>query len=285
MEPLIGAHLSIAGGIHKACLLAAELGCTAVQIFARNQRRWQLPNISAAQAREFRAARQRAGVRFVGVHASYLINLAAGRPELYRRSVDNLAAELRAAARIGAELVTVHPGSHTECTRQEGLARAADACRAALDRVDAPTMLLIETTAAAGRSIGGALDELAWLLRVIDRPGRAGVCLDTCHVFAAGYDIRTKRKYQETMETFDRLVGLDKLRLIHANDSKHGLGSRRDRHWHIGRGEIGTNAFRLLMNDPRFKRVPKILETPKVDDVGEQMDGGNLAALRGLVKR
>jgi len=281
-QELLGAHLSIAGGLHEAARRAAELGATALQIFVHNQRRWESPRVTAADARNFRAAVEGARLRVVGAHASYLLNLATGKPLLYRKSIRMLRLELIASRKIGADFLTVHPGAHTDTTPRDGLKRIANACRRAIDGADEAPMLLLETTAGSGSTLGCTFEQLAFLLESIDRPGRVGMCLDTCHIFAAGYDIRTERAYRRTMSALDRSVGVENVRLVHANDSRYELGSRRDRHWHIGHGKIGLKAFELLMNDERFARCAKILETPKEDEWGNPMDPANLRTLLEL---
>jgi len=284
MKALLGAHLSIAGGLYKACIRAAELKATALQIFVHNQRRWALPSITNAAAREFRAAVKDAGLRVVSVHGSYLINLATGKRLIHKMSKGLLRAELAAVRKIGAQFLTVHPGSHTDTDFHTGMDRIAQTCGEVIDSLENPPMLLLEMTAGAGKGLGSTFEQMAQLLHTINRPEHVGVCLDTCHIFAAGYDIRTERAYARTMKVLDDTIGAKSVRLIHANDSRYDLGKNHDRHWHIGKGKIGSKGFELLINDKRFADCACILETPKHDDNQRAMDPVNLKKLRGLIK-
>jgi deoxyribonuclease-4 len=280
--PLLGAHLSIAGGCHRAVLEAAALGCTALQIFTKNSNQWRERTILAEEAELFARSLAESGVRRVVSHAGYLINLAAGDEDLRRRSAIALTAEIRRCAALGIGAVVVHPGSHGGDGEEEGLERAVRS----LDEVVNVTAgvgvtILLENTAGQGNSIGHAFAHLGRLIGGVRVRGRLGVCLDTCHAFAAGYDISAARGWRATLDELDREAGLALLGAVHVNDSKKGLGSRVDRHEHIGRGAIGVEGFRLVMTDPGLAGVPKILETPKETD-GRPMDPVNLALLRSL---
>jgi len=278
---LLGSHLSIAGGLHHALLAAGRYGFGTVAVFVRNQRQWHVPPLPASAVAEFRRVRRRLGIGPVVAHGSYLVNLA-GDDEVRGKSVAATLADLERCGLLGIEYLVLHPGSRADA--DEGVRRIADALNEVLAacRFRRPRLLL-ETTAGAGHSIGGSFEQLAAILARLRRPRRVGVCLDTCHVFAAGYDLRTPRAYRRTLARFDRLIGLDRLGAIHLNDSLRGLGSRLDRHEHIGRGRIGRAGFAQFVRDRRLADVPMILETPKgLDDRGRDWDAVNAAVLRRL---
>ncbi|MFM8952640.1 MAG: deoxyribonuclease IV [Planctomycetaceae bacterium] len=284
----IGAHQSIAGGFHRAVGLAVETGCEALQIFTRNINQWAVKPIAAADATAFRAAVKEAGLRFVVAHDSYLINPAAADPTLRTKSIAGLAEELRRAELLGIPWVVAHPGAAGEQPVEVAVARAADGIAEALDRTrDCGAGVLIETTAGQGSCLGATFEEIAAMLERIDavkglKP-RAAVCLDTCHVFAAGYPLAPQAALDDTLGRFDRTIGLKRLKLIHANDSKRDLGSRVDRHEAIGKGKIGPEAFKLIMTHPMLAGIPLILETPKEGPDGKatpKNDRTNLALLR-----
>lgn len=281
---LLGAHVSVAGGLRRGMERAAETGCTAAQIFSKSARTWKETRISEADARRFREARAAAGVRALVSHAAYLINLATADPTVRERSIRAMRAEMERSAALGVEWVVVHPGAHKGAGEAEGLRLVAEAVETVLaDAPPGPTLLL-ENTAGQGTGVGHAFEQLGTVLDRLGRPERLGVCLDTSHLFAAGYDVRSEAGYAETIEVLDRAVGLDRLGVLHLNDSKTALGSRVDRHAHIGRGEIGEAAFRRIMNDPRLERVPKIIETPKGGGKDDpDWDRVNLGLLRGMV--
>ncbi len=286
----LGAHQSIAGGYHKAVDLAIETGCDCLQIFTRNINRWDVSPLDAAGVAAFRAAVQAADLALVVAHDSYLINPAAADDALREKSIAGLVVELERAEALGIPWVVAHPGAAGEQPVATAVARAADGIAAALDRTGRLRAgILIETTAGQGSCLGASFEEIATMLDRIDRKrsrrDRAAVCLDTCHVFAAGYPLSPQAALDETLALFDRLIGVDRLKVIHANDSKRELGSRVDRHEAIGRGKIGREAFRLLVNHPLLAGIPMILETPKEDADGKpspRQDRRNLATLRGL---
>jgi deoxyribonuclease-4 len=277
----LGAHMSIAGGLHRALERGQEAGCSVVQIFLKNQLQWVAKPYTGEDIAEFKAARKRTGIRTVFAHASYLINLAAADPREWQRAVHAFRDELERAEALELPFVVIHPGSHRGEGLQGGMARIARA----LDAVLASTrgyrvMVLLENTAGGGATIGRSFEELAALLEAVTEPGRVGVCLDTCHLFAAGYDLRRREGYEAAMESCARLIGLRRVRAFHLNDAKSPLGSGLDRHEKIGAGRLGTGAFRLLMSDRRFSRVPMALETPK--DPEPEADRRALALLRRL---
>jgi len=287
----LGAHQSIAGGLTRAVDRAVETGCECLQIFTRNINQWRTTPIDPAAAVAFREAVAAAGLACVVAHDSYLINPAAADPALRRQSIAGLVEELRRADLLGIRWVVAHPGAAGEQPVSRAVARAAQGIVQALKKTAAlEAGILIETTAGQGSCLGATFTEIGEMLDVIDAVGfaaRVGVCLDTCHVFAAGYPLAPAAALDDTLGEFDRLIGLDRLKLIHANDSKKDRGSRVDRHEAIGKGKIGPEAFRLLMRHPRLAGIPVVLETPKEGPDGKphpDNDRGNLAVLRRFQK-
>jgi deoxyribonuclease-4 len=278
---LAGAHMSIAGGIHHALERGLQAGCRTIQVFLKNSSQWHAKALTAADKEMFEAAARRTGIAPVLAHSSYLINLAAPDPALYRKSLAAFVQELERARFLGIPALILHPGAHRGAGEAAGIASVAAALAQALDRVPPPVSILLETTAGQGTSIGHRFEQLAGILESVGDSERIGICLDTCHIFASGYDIRTKAGYQKTIREFDRLIGVNRIRAFHVNDCLRPLGSRIDRHAHIGQGQIGLEAFRSLVNDRRFAAVPKILETPKGEDMHEDLM--NLETLRRLL--
>jgi deoxyribonuclease-4 len=278
--PLLGAHMSVAGGLHLAFARIREVGGQALQIFTRNQRQWRAAPVSAEEQVLFAAAWREWGKWPVAAHDSYLINLASPTKEVRDKSVAALADELTRCAALAIPFVIMHPGSHGGDGVAAGLSRMVEHLdRAFALAADAgQVMVLLENTAGQGNALGADLADIAFIINHAAHGRRLGVCLDTCHLFAAGYDFRTPAAYKQTMAEFDRLIGIDRLRFFHINDSKKGLGSRVDRHEHIGRGAIGLDGFRQLLTDPRFENHPMTLETPKGEDLAE--DKVNLRVLR-----
>jgi deoxyribonuclease-4 len=277
----LGAHMSIAGGLHLALERGHAIGCGAVQIFLKNQRQWAARPLVAEEARAFAAARRRTRIRHAFAHASYLINLAAPGDPQWRQAVDALVDELERAEALRLACVVIHPGSHMGAGREAGVTRVV----AALDEATRRTpgygvRIALENTAGAGNMIGSRLPELGELLRGAARPERLGVCIDTCHLYAAGYDLRAVGGWEAAVEACAEHVGLSRILAFHLNDARAPLGSGLDRHEHIGRGFLGLAPFRRLLNDPRFSRVPKVLETAK--DPEPVADLRNLATLRRL---
>jgi len=282
MNDYLGAHMSISGGLHLAIDRAVAAGCGVLQIFTRNSNQWKGKPVSEADADLFRQKFAASGLHEVISHDIYLINLAAPPGETRDKSLAAFRDELETCARLGIAKIVMHPGSHLADTPQTGLERVV----AAFDQLfeEVPHFggrVLVETTAGQGTNLGRTFEELAAIINGSRFPDKFGVCFDTCHTFAAGYDTATEEGYRDTMEQFDRLIGLERLQCFHFNDSKKGLGSRVDRHEHIGQGALGLNPFRFILNDARFGSIPKILETPKGDH--EEMDAVNLELLRGLV--
>ncbi len=282
-ELLVGAHMSIAGGIHNAFAHGRRAGCRTLQIFLKSNTQWKGKQLTEEDRFLFREAQNDSGIAPVVAHISYLINLASPDPALRKKSLDAFVEEMERANFLGVPCVILHPGAHMDSGERAGIARVAAALRQALARVPPPVRILLENTAGQGSSLGHRFDQLASILDRVRAAERLGICLDTCHTFAAGYDISSTEGYSATMREFNRLIGVGRISVFHVNDSKRELGSRVDRHTHIGRGEIGLEGFGCLVNDPRFARVPKILETPKGEDLRE--DRMNLAKLRSLVSR
>jgi len=282
-----GAHMSIAGGLHRAFERAERVGCDCLQVFVKNQRQWRAPPITEAERHAWHRAKEASPVRPVLAHAAYLINLASPDRALWRRSIEAFVEELRRCALLGIDALIVHPGSHRGRGEAWGLKRVAEA----LDRIHERTEELnvrtvLETTAGQGSCLGQRFEHLAEIISRVREPKRVGICIDTCHIFAGGYELRTQEGYEATMAHLDAQVGLERIVAFHVNDSMQPLASRRDRHTAIGRGELGRHAFRRLINDPRFFRRPMILETPKGTDArGRDLDRVNLAALRRLIAR
>ena len=279
----LGAHESISGGLHKAFDRAQSVGCETLQIFVKSNRSWAVKPLTEEDIARFKAKAEETGIQPVVVHTSYLLNLGTPDDTLWKRSRDTLTIELERCEALGVPYLVLHPGSHVGTGEEAGLARVAQA----LGEVHAATpgfcaQILLETTAGQGTNLGYCFEHLGWLLEHTPMGERMGVCLDTCHVFAAGYELRTPEGYAATMGTFDHIVGLERLLALHLNDSMGDLGNRKDRHEHIGKGHIGLEGFRHVLNDSRLANLPGLLETPKSDDLHE--DRENLVVLRSLVE-
>ena len=282
--------MSVAGGVSNAVDRAVLHGCEALQIFAKNANQWRGKALDSADVREFRRKVDGAGITPVVSHASYLINLATATPTLREQSIEAFIDELDRAATLGLLGVVIHPGTCTEGTDEEGLRRIGDAIRQAFKaRPRRKTMVLLEHTAGQGRTLGYRFEHLATILDHLNGSPRVGVCLDTCHLVASGYDIASEQGYHETFATFDRLVGLDRLKVFHGNDSKKPCASRVDRHEHIGRGCLGEGTFRRLLHDSRFDHLPILIETEKTARTtkpgtiaADPLDVMNLTLLRSL---
>ena len=280
----LGAHMSIAGGYHKALEKAASLRMSTCQIFTKNNNQWRAKPITAAEAEQFRAKLDELKIAHPIAHSSYLINLATPDKLLWKKSIDSLVVEMLRAEQLGLSHVVVHPGAHTSASEAAGMKNVVRA----LNEMHAQTRgiecrCLLETTAGQGTCLGWRFEQLAAMLDGTKHPEKLGVCLDTCHVFAAGYPLAAPADYEATLRAFDQTVGLSRIDACHLNDSKRELGSRVDRHEHIGRGRLGLEPFRNLLNDPRLQHVPKYLETEKGTEAGEELDVINLRTLRGLV--
>lgn len=281
--PLLGAHMSIAGGLHLAFARLREVKGEALQIFLRNERRWQTPPLTPEAVASFRRSHAENGNFPIAAHDSYLINLAAPDPAVHDRSIDAFAEELRRGETLGISFLITHPGSHVGQGVETGLERFIQGMDRAITASSTSSIaVLIETTAGQGTNLGSTFEEIAFILGRSRHSRRLGVCFDTCHCFAAGYDLRSPDTYEETMRRFHDLIGLERLKYFHLNDSKGDLGSRLDRHEHIGKGRIGLGGFELVLKDTRFREHPMVLETPKGKDLKE--DKENLKVLRRLIK-
>jgi deoxyribonuclease-4 len=279
MTRLLGAHVSVAGGLEKAFARGLESNCTALQIFTKNANRWQAKPISNDDAAAFRQAWQKSGIGPVIAHDAYLINLASPKEDVWEKSKEALRDELLRCAQLGVTGLVMHPGAHLGTGVETGIERIRQAFLEILPETPPEVRLLLENTAGQGTYLGGDFTHLAALLENFDED-RFGVCFDTCHAHTAGYDLSTSESYAEVMTEFDRLVGLEQIKAFHLNDCLKPCGSKVDRHAHIGQGTIGETGFACLMQDQRFAEVPMVLETPKGDD-GE-MDRVNLTLLRKL---
>jgi deoxyribonuclease-4 len=306
--PILGAHESIAGGFYKAVELAAEIGCDCVQIFTgpnkqwpkpstvvwpgqpltKNNNQWNAKPLTPEDAKLFQNSLKQRKMSHTVAHNSYLINMAAPDDELWRKSIEAMAVELLRAEFLGIPGVVAHPGSFTTSSEEAGIKRIVKALNEVHEKVGKLKVLtLLENTAGQGSALGHRFEHLAAIIDGVKSPERLGVCIDTCHTFAAGYPMSTEADYKATMKELDKTIGIKTVKAIHLNDSKKDFGSRVDRHENIGKGKIGKEGFRLLMNDRRFAKVPMYLETPKEDASGKtnplKMDRMNLATLRSLV--
>ena len=283
--PILGAHESIAGGYYKAVEIARRVGCDCVQIFTKNNNQWRAKELTDEDVTRFRAALADCKITHPLAHDSYLINLASPDKALWKKSVDAFVVELLRADRLGIPYVVTHPGAHTTSSEAAGIKNVARA----LNEVHHQTRgiaakCLLENTAGQGSCLGHRFEQLAAMIDGLKDPDRVGVCIDTCHTFAAGYPMGSEKEYKATITALDKTVGLKLVRAFHLNDSVKPLGSRVDRHAGIGRGAMGKEPFRLLVNDRRFKKIPMYLETPKGEEKGKDLDTINLTVLRKLIK-
>ncbi|TVP55783.1 MAG: deoxyribonuclease IV [Gemmatimonadales bacterium] len=276
----LGAHVSVAGGVQMAPERARAIESLNLQLFTKQPNRWAEPEIDEVKRSAYRAAWKEHGIRVAGSHDSYLINLSSPKPELWERSFDSFRKELERCVALELDFLVTHPGNATDGDADSGIARNAEGVARALEEVSGPTRVLLEITAGSGTSVGGSFESLARILEGIPEPqrSRVGICFDTCHAYSAGYDL--VGDYDGVWAAFDDLLGLERLGLFHLNDSKHPFGSNKDRHEHIGEGSLGEAPFRRIMTDERFMEIPKVLETPKGDDM-VTLDRKNLARLRG----
>lgn len=279
----LGSHMSIAGGVHLALERGREAGCNSVQLFVKSPNRWKARPLKKKEIERFHKNRNNYRENFIMAHTSYLINLASPESRQSEKSIEALVEETKRCETLGIPYLVLHPGSHKGTGEDEGIKTIAGN----LDQVFSETngfntMILLETTAGQGNTIGHKFEHLAEIISRLKDTLRVGVCYDTCHSFAAGYDIRSEEVYKKTFSRLNRIIGFENLKAFHINDSKNDLGSRKDRHEHIGKGKIGKKAFSLLVNDSRFRNIPMVLETPKGKDFKE--DRENLALLRSMRK-
>ncbi|GAB4293873.1 MAG: deoxyribonuclease IV [Myxococcota bacterium] len=277
---LFGCHVSIAGGVQNAPQRARALNCNVMQIFTANQRQWRSKPISDSDAEQYKQNLKKFGIVAVMSHDSYLINLCASDPENLNKSVAAFHDEIERCKKLGIELLNFHPGSHLGAGEEAGIKQVANSLKSLLPDVKGTNLkFILENTAGQGSNLGYKFEHLAEIIELVGAPEYFGVCFDTCHGFAAGYEISNEKGWNVVWEEFDRVIGLKFLKAIHVNDSKGALGKKLDRHEHIGKGTIGEEGFRLLVNDPRFKQTPMFLETPEGDDWYIK----NLAVMRKLV--
>lgn len=276
--------MSIAGGVSKALERGHSIGCEAIQIFTRNQRQWRSKPLAPEEVGRFKLKQAETGIEPIVAHDSYLINLGSPDETMWQKSLQAYIIELQHCETLGIPYLVMHPGSHLGSGEEAGLRRVAEGLNRAHEATRGFGVIsLLETTAGQGTNLGCRFEQLATVRETVEETERVAVCFDTCHVFAAGYDLRTPEAYAETMAELDRILGLHLLRCFHLNDSKKGLGSRVDRHQHIGQGLLGLEPFRLLLNDPRFATLPGLLETPKGAKMLEDVE--NLRLLRSLASR
>ncbi|MFH1362228.1 MAG: deoxyribonuclease IV [bacterium] len=274
---LLGAHMSIAGGVDQAIDRGEELGCTAIQIFVKNNNQWQGRPLNPPEIKNFIRRREETGI-FVFAHAGYLINLATNDPANHKKSMDSMLDELERCEKLKIPFLVVHPGSHLKQGEEIGLKKIIESINSLLKSTkDYKVKIALETTAGQGSNLGYKFEHLAQIIEGVAKKERLGVCFDTCHSFAAGYPIN-----KETFSEFGMVIGIDKLLAFHFNDCKEDLGSKKDRHEHIGQGKIGKEGFRIILNDPRFKDVPMVLETP--NDQENKLNLMNIKTLRSLIE-
>jgi len=279
---LIGAHMPTAGGLDKAVRNGKEIGCTAIQVFTSSPQQWKAKDVTTEMADAFNLARKETGIGDnVVSHDSYLINLSALDEELRQKSKNGLRGEILRCHTYGIPYVVSHMGAHMGQGVDVGVAKVAELTNEILDETPDDVTLLMETTAGQGSVLNSKFEELAHILELCNGHKRLGVCLDTCHVFSAGYDLRTAEAYEQTFADFERIVGFDRLKAVHCNDSKFPFDARKDRHEHLGDGEIGPTAFECLVNDERMKRIPILVETPEA----ETMHSVNVARLWAWEKK
>ena len=278
---LLGAHVSTAGGLYKSIENGEKLDCEAIQIFVKSPNRWVSKELTEDDTNRFKASWQASSIQSVLIHDIHLTNLTSPKLEVLENSRDQVRSQLQLADVLGIPYFVTHMGAHLDAGEDEGLRLLSESLNLLFEQTaGGEVMVLLETTAGQGSNLGYTFEHQRRTIDSSKYPERLGVCLDTCHVFVAGYDIRTEDAYQKTFEEFDRIIGLDRLRAFHLNDAKTEYQSRKDRHEHIGEGNLGALPFKLLLNDSRFAGVPMVIETPKM----EEMHGTNLAVLRSLIE-
>lgn len=282
---LFGAHESISGGVFTAIERGQTAGCDVIQMFNKSNSQWRAKKLTDKEIDKYFELIDETGIKPVTSHSSYLINIASPKPDLEKKSRDALKEEMERCEMLKIPTLVFHPGSHVGEGEENGMNRIAENIKKIFDELDKnnTVTLLLETTAGQGTNLGYTFEQIAYMIEKAGGHDRLGVCMDTCHIFAAGYPISEPKEYKKTMKQFDDIIGLNRLKIIHMNDSKKEFGSKRDRHEHIGKGEIGLEAFRNIVNDSKLKKVPMILETPKGDDLKEDIE--NLKVLRSLVKK
>jgi len=276
-----GFHISISGGFSKVVEKAEIRGCETIQFFSRNPRGWKYNSLDHDEAETFRTSIQSSNLSPLFLHLPYLPNVASKESKFYSRSIDSIVTDLERAEQLGAPYLIIHIGHQMESSEDEAIEAVAWAINQAFDRVRNSIVLLLENTAGQGTEIGYEFGQIKKIIEGVEERDKIGICLDTAHAFEAGYDLSRKEEIERTLESFDRMIGLKRLHLLHLNDSKTPLGSRKDRHWHIGEGYIGLEGFRYLINHPLLKHLPGIMETPRKDTVE---DLKNMEVIRSLVE-
>lgn len=284
MKQLLGAHTSIAGGVSKSVERADKLGFTAMQIFSKNNNQWNAKPLTEEEIQNYKNKLSESNIKFVVVHDSYLINLCAANEITLEKSRNAFVDELNHCEQLGIPFLNFHPGSHTGREEEEGLKIIAESINIAHQKTkNHKVKSMLELTAGQGTALGYKFEHIRKIIDMVEEKERMFVCIDTAHIFAAGYDIKTTKNYEQVIQDFDDIIGLDLLKCFHMNDSKKGCGSRVDRHAHIGEGFIGKEGFSNIMNDERLTHVPKVLETPKGKELKEDVE--NLNILKGLLKK
>jgi deoxyribonuclease-4 len=277
-----GFHISIAGGFSKVVERAEVRGCDTIQFFSRNPRGWRYDPLNETEAKEFRESIPSSGLFPIFLHLPYLPNIACSKSKFYKRSIYSIATDLQRAEQLGAQYLIIHIGHRMESSEDEAIEAVFQGINQAFDRVKNSVVLLMENTAGQGTEIGNTFEQIKRIIDGVQEKERIGICLDTAHSFEAGYDLSNKEGIERTIESFDQKIGLNRLHLLHLNDSKTPLGSRKDRHWHIGEGHIGLEGFRNLVNHPLLKRLPGIMETPRKDTIE---DLKNMEVIQSLVEQ
>lgn len=281
---LLGAHVSISQGVDKAIIRGQEIGSDTIQIFTKNSTQWKSKEIKDEELQRYLKLKEGSGIEPIFSHNSYLINIGSPDPILLRRSRNALIEELRRCEALQLAYLVIHPGAYLNSTLQDGIKRIAESLSIAHQKISHKRVIIcLENTAGQGTSIGHNFEELIKIIELTDQSERLGICLDTCHLFAAGYDIKSANGYNKTFEEFEAIFGIHRLKVIHLNDTKNRLGSRVDRHEHIGKGFLGIKPFQWLLNDKRFNNIPMVIETPKEKDANEA-DRANLNLLRSLMR-
>ncbi len=276
-----GFHISIAGGFSKVVERSRIRGCQTIQFFSRNPRGWKYSPLNKKEAREFKSSLRPAGLSPIFLHMPYLPNIASPESKFYKRSIQSIVIDLQRAELLGAHYLIIHIGHRMESSEDEAIEAVAQGINRAFEKAKNSVILLMENTAGQGTEIGYNFDQIRKIIEGVEENGRLGVCLDTAHTFEAGYDLSNKDGIERTLEKFDETIGLKRLQLLHLNDSKTPLGSRKDRHWHIGEGQIGLEGFRLVVNHPLLRHLPGIMETPRKDTVE---DLKNMEVIRSLIE-
>ncbi|MFH1699313.1 MAG: deoxyribonuclease IV [Candidatus Zixiibacteriota bacterium] len=280
---ILGAHMSIAGGVFNAPHHGLEATCDAIQVFTKSSNQWKAKPLTDDDIEKFHKAQKETGVKVVCAHDSYLINLASPDDTLFEKSVNGFAEEMKRCDMLGIENLVMHPGSHVGSGEVNGIIRIANAFNKIMNaNPDGKVTICLETTAGQGTNLGYTFEQLAQIIELTENKDRMGICLDTCHIFTAGYKFSTEKEYKATIKKFDNIIGLNRLKVIHLNDSRKDFGTKVDRHEHIGKGFIGKEPFGFFLNDRRLKKIPMILETPK-ESAKEDIE--NLRILRSLIKK